>query len=842
MAEALPHLRVVELSDDLQAAYCARQFAAWGAGVVVVEPPGGHRLRRASPVAREGAERVSLLWEYVAAGKKSLVADVEDSEHARMHLVRLLASADVFLTDWKPSRLAACGLDYARLQTPNPRLVGVHLSTFGTRGPYAAFEGTDLIAQAIGGFASFNGLPGREPLKAPANIGAFVSGASAFVGAMAALRERRLSGLGQLVEAASIEALASICPFLRTEYYGAPSTRTGTTATGVDTYRTADGWVYFSLVAERAWESFVAGTGIDGAATPEELRTQESRIANVPRLKAFIAETVRDRKALDLFLTLNTLRITTGILFTPEELIDNPHLKERGHLQTLNHATLGPLVFAGPPARLSATPMAPPWPAPKVGNWRLDVGRGRPTSNLQPMSSKRQPPTSSPPLRGLRILDLTAAWIGTHATQLLGDLGADIIKVESPTRPDVWRGAEGRGRGRPPGARPEAHIWNVNGNFNSVNRNKRDLTLDLDTDKGKELFLRLAAKADLVTENYTPRVMSNFGLGYDDLRKVNEDLIMVSFSGFGATGPYADFRAIGASTEMHAGWDSMLGYPDHEMPLMLGAMFADAIAGLQMAATALVALEHRNQTGEGQNVEGAMFEAAVGYIGEELLRASAGAGTTERRANRHPDMAPHGSFPCAGEDSWLAIAVRDDADWQHLLEVAGSQDRSPVGAQRAAPLQRAEPSTGYRALNLDRPEYATIAGRLANIDALERDMASWTRDQDAHDLMRRLQAAGVPAGVILDTSQALEDEHFKATGWFIPMTHPDMGTHRQCGFPWRFSRTPPSVRVPTPRLGEHTRAILTGELGLTPAEIEGLFAEGVTAEVFERVPDEQAAG
>ncbi len=314
-------------------------------------------------------------------------------------------------------------------------------------------------------------------------------------------------------------------------------------------------------------------------------------------------------------------------------------------------------------------------------------------------------------------------------------------------------------------------------------------------------------------ENYTPRVMDNFGLGYEALCRVNDDAIMVSFSGFGATGPYADFRAIGASTEMHAGWDSLQGYPDRP-PIMLGAMFADAITGLQMASMALVAIEHRDRAGQGQKVEGSMFEAAVAYIGEELMRASLRPGETSRRVNRHPDMAPHGVFPCAGEDRWIAIAARDDADWRAFAEVSG----------------------------LDRPEWSTAAGRVQDVEALESAISGWTAGQDAREVMLRLQKAGVPAGVVQTTAEVLEDEHFTANGWFIPMAHPDLGTHRQNGFPWRFSRTPPSVRVATPRLGEHSREVLAGELGLSAAEIEALFAEGVSGEVLEKALEEEAAG
>ena len=679
MAEALSHLRVVELADGVQAASCGKQFAAWGAHVTVVEPEGGHPLRSASPLATgPGGESVSLLWEYLGARKSK--GHRAEGEGRQGWLGELIAGADVLITDWKAARLEDEGLGPDALASLNTGLVAVRMSPFGSTGPYAGFEGTDLIVQALSGFCSFNGLPGREPLKAPANIGAFVCGVSAFVGALAALHERRSSGRGQTVECAYVEAIASIVPYLRTEYFGTPFGRTGTTGTGNDTYRTADGWVYFSVAAERAWESFLIGMDIDPETVPEGLRTPEGRSAGNAGLRAFVAGAVSSRSAIDVFLALNTLRIVTGVLFTPEDLLDNPHLQERGFLHTFDHPQLGRLVFPGAPGRLYTTPMAPPDSPTQDSKSNSSSKFQPPTSNQGPSDTPAQIPTSKfqfpapappPPLHGLRILDLTAAWIGTYATLLLADLGAGVIKVESPARPDVWRGGEALRRPVPPSARPEAHPWNVNVNFNSVNRNKRDLTLDLDTEKGKELFLRLAGRADLVMENYTPRVMGNFGLGYEDLRRVNEDVIMVSFSGFGATGPYSDFRAIGASTEMQAGWDCLLGYPGHDEPLMLGAMFADAISGLHMAAMALVALEHRagdrrRPAGRRRHVRGL----------RQLHRRGAAEGVGGRRRQRAARQPPSRHGPARRLPlRWRRPLARDRVSGRHNLAGAAVRRR-----------------------------------------------------------------------------------------------------------------------------------------------------------------------
>ncbi|HZU77324.1 MAG TPA: CoA transferase, partial [Dehalococcoidia bacterium] len=277
-----------------------------------------------------------------------------------------------------------------------------------------------------------------------------------------------------------------------------------------------------------------------------------------------------------------------------------------------------------------------------------------------------------------------------------------------------------------------------------------------------------------------------------------------------------DFKANGATIETIAGWTALFGYPD-EPPMSLGEMEADPLSGLQMAAHTLVALEHRARTGHGQRIDGSMFEAAAGYIGEEILLAQTSADQPHPRGNRDRAMAPQGAFPCLGLDSWIAITVRDDRDWRALLGVAGE------------------------ASQLRDPRFATAAGRLALVEAVEAAVAAWTATQDARELMSRLQAAGVPAGVVLKTDEVPHDSHIQARGWFRPLDHPDLGTHLYNGYPWRFARSPLAWGVPPPRIGEHSAAVLAERLGIGDEKYERLVAAGVTGATLEW-PDEVEAG
>ena len=400
----------------------------------------------------------------------------------------------------------------------------------------------------------------------------------------------------------------------------------------------------------------------------------------------------------------------------------------------------------------------------------------------------------------MKIVDVTQAWVGPFAALLLAHLGADVVKVESHRRPDVWR----RWSANPvPLTHVSASEVNASPNFNSVNRNKRSLCLNFKTDEGRALFARLAADADIVMENYTPEVMGRYGFDHATLAAKNPRLVMSSFCGFGKTGPLSPYKANGTSIEGFGGWD-WLHRHDGEPPMAMGFYQADPISGYQMAAVTLVALIHQRRTGEGQAIDGAMYEAAAGYIGETLLAAQLGR-LPERLANHDADAAPHGVYRCAGQDRWVAIAAPDELAWSALVRLAPS---------------------------LNRPQFATRAARLRNAQALDAAVSDWTHQHEPEALMQKLQAAGVPAGVVRSIGEALECTHLAARGWFSALDHADVGRHRYNGEPWRFAGLFPREDLPPPRLGEHSREILRERMGLSEAEVERLIQADATGEVL----------
>ncbi len=793
---ALDGVRVLELAGGVAAAYCGRQFALWGADVVVLEPESGSRLRRMGPRGGEGAARESLLWQFIAANKRAMsLSSACPGEDA---LLDLLRRADVLVTDWTDADLDRWGLSLADLREQLPGLVLVAVSPFGLDGPYAGLVGSELVVQALSGYAGLNGEKGRPPLKAPGHILGYTCGVSAFVAALAALIARLGSRRGRLIEVSEMETLAAILPLLRIEYTGVHPERDGGPSTGVRAHRCRDGWVTFVPPPEDQLGDYGAALGVEDEEWPQPVEGEDP-VARVRRLLPFLARRVRDRTTEEVFHDLLERKIVCGKVVKPAGLLVDEHLAARGFFRTLRHPHLGDLPFAGAAARFGLADAVPPARAPTAGE-QMDPS----ALDWQPVEPRTGAgeEDESLPLAGVEIVDLTQAWIGPFATMLLADLGASVIKIESHNRPDVWR----RWLASPvPMASPPPGLVNSSPNYNSVNRNKRSLCLDLKTEEGKDLLRRLAAGADVVMENFTPRVMERFGLEWPELSAENPGLVMTHWSGFGKTGPLSDYKANGTSIEALAGWDWLHRYPDGD-PMVMGFYQADAITGMQMAATTLVALFHSRRTGEGQSIDGSMIEAAVGYLGEVLLDAALGGDQTPS-GNGDLDHAPHGVYPCAGDDRWIAVAIESDETWRRLVAISGSE-------------------------SLADSAFARHRDRIANAEKLDEALAEWTSTQRAEHLMQRLQSAGISAGVVRTTAELMACTHLDQRAWFRRIEHADVGEHRYAGHPWRMDGLLERSDLPPPRLGEHSRELLRERLGLSDSEIDDLFERGVTGAVL----------
>ena len=402
-------------------------------------------------------------------------------------------------------------------------------------------------------------------------------------------------------------------------------------------------------------------------------------------------------------------------------------------------------------------------------------------------------------LQGIRVVDLTQIWSGPFSTQLLADLGAEIIKIEPIYRLDPDRGMSWPAVGHTlPGDRP----YNRSGSFNEHNRNKYAITLDLKKPRGNDLFKQLITHADVVIDNFSAGVMSRLGLGYEDLKAIRPDIIVLSMPAFGNTGPEKGYIGYGPVQEELAGVTSITGYADGP-PLETGFYYGDPSAGLQAASAIMVALWSRRRTGRGQFIDLSQRETLVSFLGEMILDYQMNDRTWKPQGNRDTSMAPQGAYRCSGEDDWITITCRDDADWQRLCQV---MDRPELASD---------------------PKYGDVVNRYRHHDELDAILSAWTRGHDHLELTHRLQQAGVPGAAVLNHKELLENEHFRARGYFETVTHPETGTHDYHGMTWKFSETPGRIRFSAPLLGEHNEMVLGKMLGVTDEELVALERDEV---------------
>ncbi len=397
-------------------------------------------------------------------------------------------------------------------------------------------------------------------------------------------------------------------------------------------------------------------------------------------------------------------------------------------------------------------------------------------------------------LAGIRVIDFGWVWAGGIPGQILADLGAEVIKVESRKRLDYMR--QGRPlRGIEPD--PEQNPW-----FHALNRNKFSVTINLSQPAGVALARRLILTADVVIENFTPGFMSRIGLDYPSLLAQKPGLVMLSMSGMGQTGPLAGIRSYATIIAALSGMDSLVGYAG-ERVLGMQQPYADANGGLHAAFAILVALWHRRRTGRGQFIDLAQLEAAVAVMGEALMETAMSGRIPATQGNDYPGFAPHGHYPCRDEDTWVAIAVRSDEEWQALCVALGA---GPLAADQ---------------------RFRGGADRWRHRRDLDRALGEWTRRFSPYEATVRLGRAGVAAAPLLGPVELLADPHFRARGSFVEVEHPVLGKEVIYGAAWTMSRTPPGVERPAPLLGEHNDQVFGRLLGLAPEEIRRLAEEDV---------------
>ncbi len=798
MPGAIEGVRVLDLTDR-PGHMCGRLLADLGADVVKVETPSGDPSRHMPPYAdgRPGPER-SLDFLNLNANKRSVVLDLESSR-GRESFLGLVRNADAVLETFPPGVMEEMGLGYEVLERANPGLVVASITGFGLTGPYSWFQAPPIVCSAMGGVMALCGSPDREPLSEPGDVPYDLAASFAAYGVLLALRQRDRGGRGQRVEVSCQEVLAaqqhvvvnysSNSTFL--ERAGSRTPLGGGMPYGI--YPASDGYCHLVVISTPHWRSFVEWMGSPDVLVDPLWDNRHIRIGSQELIESLAMDFTRQAPKDRLFSEGQAHHITVGPVNRPDEFTRDAHFLEREMLEDLRHPVVGDHRLVRPPFRLSETPGRLVTAAPELGRHTEEVTRAwgpRPSPG-----GRSEPGAAALPLDGVRVLDFTQAIAGPYLARLLAENGAEVIKVES-------RSHQQRGRASP-NLDPRV-VLQQRVTFNEMNRNKRCVTVDMGTEEGRRIVKELVPHCDLVLENFSPRVMDRWGMGYEDLKELREDVIMVRLPGFGITGPYRDYVGLAAVAMGITGMYHLWSYPDRDEPEGPPVWTPDYLSAAFGGVAIMAALHHRDRTGRGQLVEMSQVDATAFALGAVYLDYMTNGRVPEPMGNGHRFFAPHGAFRCRGEDAWCVIAVRDEGEWQALCRALGSPAWS--SDQR----------------------FATMDGRLENRDELAGHIREWTRDHTPHQAMRILQGAGVPAGAVQNGEQLFHDPHLRERGFIVGVQESDVGVVEYPGLFVRLSDT--SGRIGRCHgLGEDNAHVFGTLLGMPDEEIRRLEESGILA-------------
>jgi crotonobetainyl-CoA:carnitine CoA-transferase CaiB-like acyl-CoA transferase len=810
-------VRVVELASDLlggvAVAYAGKLLADFGADVVKVEPPAGDPARHDGPFPPDapGDPERSALFLYLGASKRSIALD-RSAPADRDTLRRLVERADVVLDDRLDGDLSAFGLDRDALRQAHPGAIHATITAYGLSGPRAGLLAGELTVTHGGGLGNL--LPqrsesiGRAPVKLGGRQVGYHGGLAAALAVLGALHGRRRDGVGRRIDVALEEvvlALMSPYPPL-TRYLDSSWCRVPDRPPAMGRVRTEDGWVILNALDDHHFAIFRELMGDSEWCAGDQWLSLEYRAHHLMDVAERIDEWAAGQRKHELHERAGAAGIPIGPIDSVPEVMANPQYLARGYFVEHDHPRAGRLRYPGWPYRMSATPPRLHRPAPL-----LDEHGDELRAELEAVAPPGPAPgrtaaagtvaagTAAPalPLAGLRVLELCWVWAGPYAGQVLAWLGAEVIKVESHKRTDlmrrtvVWPLPEPAPRRVPPTQGMA---------FNSVNRCKRSVTLDLARPEGLELARRLAARSDVVIDNMRPGALDKLGLGAADLHALKPELIVASSSGRGRGGPHTELLGYAMVHQGIGGGAYVSGYPDEPPTHSLGDV--DIMNAMGLAFAVLVALAARERSGRGQVVDYSQCEGVTSLLGELFLGYQLDGALPERTGNAHPRHAPHAVYPAWGVDRWIAIEVWDDDEWRRL---AAAMERPDLAAD---------------------PRFASAAGRKRHEAALDAELAAWTRRRDRDWMVRTLQAAGVRAAPSRDARDLYADRHLRARGAFETVAHPELGPLELVAAPWRIEGLEhPSTAAP--RLGEHTVEVLSGLLGLDEGELARLERDGV---------------
>ena len=787
-AGPLSHVRVVELTD-IRGAFAGRMLADLGADVLKVEPPSGDPARLRPPFAGDApaADR-SLPFLYRNANKRGVALDLHDTDGWHGFL-QLCGGADVLIENLGPAAARHHGLAPNEVRARHPHLIHVAISDFGSTGPHAAWRLEPLPAFAASGGLFASGFKDFPPCWLPGYLAHDCASTFAVVGALAALLDRARSGLGQTIEVAVQDAAINgihpwaipVADYAR-RYPMLPVTSPRNADGSYHVLGVSDGWVRVLPGSPRQWRAFIALLGSPEVLAGPEWEIPLFRLMNGDVIRLIAADALASRTQADVVAEGRRRDVPLVPVNRPEHFVVEEQTMHRAFFQRTGFPVVGEAPMAPGPFNFSVTPTGLRRPAPAPG--ARDAGESAPRQAAASGVGE-----TGPALAGIRVVDLGVGVAVPEAGWLLAELGAEVIKIESRANLDFLRRVT---------VEPDQPDRSMQ--FNDASRGHLGVALDLTAARGRELALELCAAADVVLENNRGGVVQRWNLDYPTVRARRPDVIYYASQAFGRGGPLGVASAYGPLNSAFAGLTWLWNFPEAPYPGGSSLNHPDHLAAKLAVAAILAALEHRRRTGEGQLIDVSQAEAAAYYVGEVYLEQSCTGRPAEQRGNAVEWACPHGVYPAAGEDRWVAIAVADDDAWERCVRV----------------------------LELPHdPSLATLAGRLAARAAVDDAVAAWTRERPAAVAAELLQEAGVSAMPVMNGMDLRADPHLTQRGTLVTLVHPEMGEERHSGNPLRFSRTRVTTASPAPCLGEHTADVLTRWLGMTAEAVAGLVESDV---------------
>ena len=836
--------RVLDLTDA-KGFLCARILGDMGADVIKIEPPGGDPDRSIGPFYNDRPHRDRSLsyWAY-NTNKRSMTLDLENASGRRTFL-RMARAAD-FVIESKPvGYLKSLGLDYRRLAEVNPSLVMTSISPFGQSGPYKSYKDGDIVAMATGGLLYLAGNPERRPVVIGVPQSYCQAGAQAAAGTMIAHFHRLRTGKGQYVDLSMQEAVTDSLDWVQ-QYYDTRQvicTRGGTPGLKIHrnwVWECKDGYVSWVWWVGAGWGrknipllEMMKEDGIDEGLLQvpwEEKSLYKLPQEEVDKWESAFRRFFRGHTVGEMVDAAAARRILLFPINGPKRVVENEQLKARGLFVDLKPYGIDkPVKFPGPPLKSTAPLWRSPAAAPRAGQHTSQVMRElatwkrakyppdpvspsllvnhllSPTAPLARGAWERNKkdgvqPSRKGALEGIKVADFTWLVAGPTVSKYLAMFGATVVKVESSTRLDGTR-QTGPFAGKP--------TFNSSAQFANHNASKLSLGVNMTDPRGLEVARKLANWADVIVENFTPGVMAKWGLGYNDIRKTNPGVVMLSTSFQGQTGPAA--MQSGYASLLHAlcGINHVTGWPDLP-PVDLGAAYGDLIGVWFAIATVAAALDRRSKTGKGVAIDLSQFESSIHFLAPAILDYTVNGREWARQGNRSENAAPHNVYRCADDaaagsaanDRWCAIACYTEQEWLALCKVL---DNASLAKE---------------------PRFATQALRRRNADALDALIDGWTGSRKAEEVMRTMQKAGVPAGVVASGYDLHADAQMRHRGHMVKLQHAQMGLRTYDAPSFRLSRTPHEMRA-APLLGEHTHYVVTSLLGMSDGEFAELLGAGV---------------